>query len=322
MRKLLYYIIGIIVPAFFVACSDDDGNLRPSSQDENWWVNYDNPDDPLDHLIYEVYSQYGVAIFYNDTVGLQDRDVDAFGNPNVYYEVIKLNYGILGGATDAEAATYALSYNKDEITDGVELLRDYVLPNLPDFVPAPKSYLLVDTLRLGILNPALQIPYAGSAYAGMTTVAVGKLGMIKTMTEEEKKMFGGEILAAPVASTVYDDYTTTLTPGFYKEVQKLGPGYWGYGNKVDINNTSSFYPKYAHWYEYGFLKPALDKEFREDALYYFPNKEQDVADFVALCLGFTEAEVLTTYGMYEHIINKYYFMMEIFDLLKKDNSKK
>ena len=66
----------------------------------------------------------------------------------------------------------------------------------------------------------------------------------------------------------------------------------------------------------------LDKEFREDALYYFPNKEQDVADFVALCLGFTEAEVLTTYGMYEHIINKYYFMMEIFDLLKKDNSKK
>ena len=313
MKKIIY-ILGVIVSACMVACSGED-NLTPSFQDRNWWVNVDNPDDPLDHMIFGVYEQYGVPIFYNDTIGIESRGKDVFGNPEVYYEVIKLNYTILGGVSDAPVARYTLSYNQDDITDGVELLRDYVLPNLPDYIPSPKSYLLVDTLWLGISSDQ-QIPYSATAYAGMTAVAVGKLSEIKNMTEAEKLMFSGEILASSLASTIYADYTAELNTSFYKEVTKLGPGYWGYGNKVDVNNTSSFYPSWAHWYEYGFLNPALDKEQIEDALYYFPNKEQDVADFVALCLGFTEDEVKASYGQYEHIMNKYYYMMEIIDVVK------
>jgi len=313
MKKIIY-IAGIVVSVCMMACSDEDC-LSPSFQDRNWWVNVDDPDDPLDHLIFKVYDRYKIPVFYNDTVGMVQRGEDAFGNPDIYYEVIKLNYTILGGMGDVPVARYTLSCDRDDIMDGVMLLRDYVLPKFPDYIPVPKSYLLVDTLWRGVESDQ-QIPYSAAAYAGMTTVAVGKLGEIKNMTEVEKLMFGGEILAASLSDVVYNDYTAELNVKFYKEVQKLGKGYWGYSNKVDVNNTSVFYPLWAHRYEYGFLHPALDKEQVEGALYYFPNKEQDVADFVALCLGFTEDEVKEAYGQYEHIMNKYYYMMEIIDAIK------
>lgn len=315
MKKIVY-VLGIVVSICMTACNKED-NLTPSLLDNNWWVNVDNPDDPLDHLIFGIYKQYKVPIFYNDTIGCREEK-DAFGNTVAYYEIIKLNYTILGGVSDANVVEYSLSKDRNLIMDGVELLRDYVLPKLPDFVPAPKSYLLVDTVWRGIESDQ-QIPYSASAYAGMTAVAVGKLHEIKNMTPAEKMLFGGEILAAPVASTIFDNYASKLEEGFYKEVKKLTQyGGYSYGAKVQVGVSGIFNPSYAHWYEYGFLYPAQDKKFIENEYYEFPSKKQDVEDFVALCLGFTEAEVEATYGRYEHIMNKYNYMMEIMDLLKNE----
>lgn len=315
--KRIIYLLAITLSSCFVACSGED-NLTPSWEDRNWWVNTDS-DDPLDHLIYEVYEQYKVPIFYNDTIGAVNRGKDAFGNPDMYYEIIKLDYRISGSTSDAASALYTLSFNQEDITDGVELLRDYVFPKLPDFVPAQRSYLLVDTLWLGVTNPREQIPYSASAYAGLTTVAVGKLREIKDMSEGEKLLLGGEIIAAPIASKVYDRYEKNLLPQkFFKEITLAAFAWTGYGDKIDASYTGSMYPAYDHWYNFGFLYPALDKEQREGSLYYLPNKKQDVENFVALCLGFTEEQVKQEYGEYQHIMNKYYFMMEIIETLKTD----
>ena len=50
----------------------------------------------------------------------------------------------------------------------------------------------------------------------MTAVAVGKLGEIKEMTASEKQLFGGEVLAAPIASDIYSDYKPILMLNFSK----------------------------------------------------------------------------------------------------------
>lgn len=77
MKKIIY-VLGFVVLMCMVACSGED-DLTPSSLDNNWWVNVDNPDDPLDHFIFGVYEQYNVPIFYTDTVGTREEK-DAFGN--------------------------------------------------------------------------------------------------------------------------------------------------------------------------------------------------------------------------------------------------
>ncbi|MFR5656565.1 MAG: hypothetical protein ACLUDU_00555 [Butyricimonas faecihominis] len=61
-----------------------------------------------------------------------------------------------------------------------------------------------------------QVRYSSAAYAGMTAVAVGKLGEIKEMTASEKQLFGGEVLAAPIASDIYSDYKLILMLNFSK----------------------------------------------------------------------------------------------------------
>ena len=129
MKKIIY-VLGFVVLMCMEACSGED-DLTPSSLDNNWWVNVDNPDDPLDHFIFGVYEQYNVPIFYTDTVGTREEK-DAFGNSIIYYETIKLDYTILGGVSDAKVVEYSLSKNQEDIMDGVEFLRDYVLPKLPD----------------------------------------------------------------------------------------------------------------------------------------------------------------------------------------------
>ena len=315
MRKL-FVILGIVAPLFWSACSGED-DLTPSDVDRNWWVNVDS-EDPLDHKIYEIYEQYGVPIFYNDTIGEENRGKDAFGNPLTYYEVIKLTYTIMGGTTsDAVEAKYTLSFNREDIENGVEFLQEYVLAKMPDFVTPPKSYLLVDTLWMGILDTTRQEPYSASAYAGMTAVAVGKLSEIKNMTEEEKLLFGGEVLAVDIASTIEEKYDEELDEKFLHEIKTLTQySGFSYGAQVKVTGDGIFTPNKMDYREYGFLNKALDKPSVEGESYYFPLAAQDVADFVALCLGFTEEEVIAAYGQFEHIMNKYYYMMEILDLLK------
>lgn len=76
--RFLYVYIGLFILTL-TACSDDDGDLSPSLGDQNWWEIKDNPDSELDHLIYEVYKESGISIFYNDTIGREVR-TDVFGN--------------------------------------------------------------------------------------------------------------------------------------------------------------------------------------------------------------------------------------------------
>ena len=161
-----------------------------------------------------------------------------------------------------------------------------------------------------------QVRYSSAAYAGMTAVAVGKLGEIKEMTASEKQLFGGEVLAAPIASDIYSDYKSDLDAKFFKVLTQDVNQFYSYGQKVDINNTSKYNPYYAPCEDYGFLKPAQDKEIIEGSLYYFPSRDQDVKDYVALYLGFTEAELQETYGNKPHVLKKYGLIKEIIERLQ------
>ena len=61
---------------FFLGGCYHESELKQSYFDENWYVLQDS-DDPLDHQRYLIYKETGIPIFYNDTIGSQNRGVDA-----------------------------------------------------------------------------------------------------------------------------------------------------------------------------------------------------------------------------------------------------
>ena len=85
-----YYILMIGMLFLLAGCGKENG-LEPSFLEEEWFVIKDNPDDPLRHAVYNVYSEWGVPVFYNDTIGRQDRGIDRTGNPVTFYRLLDLN---------------------------------------------------------------------------------------------------------------------------------------------------------------------------------------------------------------------------------------
>ncbi len=175
MKKAIY----AAVAALLVAGCGKDKDLSPSGLDRNWFAVEDSSD-PVDHLRYEIYSQTGIALFRNDTIGSIDRGLDALGNPYVYYEVLDVNYAI---TSRTEVATYELSEDDDAVIAGLELMRDRVIPILPEKL-YPRCFLLVGRLDI---DQKKNRKGEASAYRGMMTTAVGRLNSIKTMSEAEKK---------------------------------------------------------------------------------------------------------------------------------------
>ena len=198
MKKAIY----AAVAALLVAGCGKDKDLSPSGLDRNWFAVEDSSD-PVDHLRYEIYSQTGIALFRNDTIGSIDRGLDALGNPYVYYEVLDVNYAI---TSRTEVATYELSEDDDAVIAGLELMRDRVIPILPEKL-YPRCFLLVGRLDI---DQKKNRKGEASAYRGMMTTAVGRLNSIKTMSEAEKKRLAAEIAAEVISVYLVNERATEL----------------------------------------------------------------------------------------------------------------
>ena len=89
MKKLILYSL---VALFFVGCQDED-ELEPTPL-KNWFAIEEKENmDAVDQKIYDLYQKYGIVLFYNDTLGYEDRGRrDSVGNVVYHYEVLDLSY--------------------------------------------------------------------------------------------------------------------------------------------------------------------------------------------------------------------------------------
>ena len=70
MRKLLLYSLGLL---FFISCSDET-ELTPTEV-KNWFEIIEKENmDGVDQKIYDIWRAYEIGVFYNDTLGREDRD--------------------------------------------------------------------------------------------------------------------------------------------------------------------------------------------------------------------------------------------------------
>lgn len=74
--RLIFWCCVLVV---LWSCSDDDSGTM--CELVNWFEIKDNPNDELQHLTYQIYEEYGIPIFYNDTIGSEVRGKNAGWKP-------------------------------------------------------------------------------------------------------------------------------------------------------------------------------------------------------------------------------------------------
>lgn len=104
--KKINLILSLLLALILCGCSEDV--LEPSIDFSSPYVLTDDPSDPVRHACYEIYKQYGVPVFFNDTVASYAAGHDYYGNPLTRYETLDLNWNFQ--SHDRNSVTYRFDY--------------------------------------------------------------------------------------------------------------------------------------------------------------------------------------------------------------------
>lgn len=179
-----------------VSCKKESA-LEPSNQDENYLVNKDNPNDPVDHAIYQFYTSTDIPCFYNDTVVLKKKDGSA--GPPQNFILLSLSYAPF----EYDKVSIVLPKLKQQIPAVLDLLRSSVIPKIPKDIFIP-SLLFVDSFWNAIPRASLVSADGWDSFHGFNTVAI-KLRNVDAMSAEEKKVYMASMLAGIAAKKISTD---------------------------------------------------------------------------------------------------------------------
>lgn len=266
------------------ACSDLEEHPAPSNADIDWFARRDNPDDAIDHRLFEIYERSGIGIFYSDTLGSQTRGTYADGTPYVFHYVVDLAYSIDGsGGEWGSQMTIDIrnTANRKGITTALDLLETHVLPNLPRGL-RPKCIILCDSMvyqpfEMTEQGDVRDLQSLRRAFRGMNALGLAQLCRLDDMTALERTQWAARALAACYATDIAEwdairmrDYYALsakpddLTATYYAE------SVWG-----DFDDD--WKPFIAAWESYGFLYYSEEYGLRYYSGYDLEDYELDPA---------------------------------------------
>lgn len=83
MKNILLLLLGIVITIYGCDKSDE---VKPELNLTNLYEIKDNVSDSIQHKVYELYKEYGVPVFFNDTIGKVFVKVDVNGDSVFHYE--------------------------------------------------------------------------------------------------------------------------------------------------------------------------------------------------------------------------------------------
>lgn len=290
MKYSIYLFVLALAFTLFACNKEDDANS--TDWDINWYEIQDKPGE-LNHLIYEVYKSTGIPIFINDTLGSQIVDYDYEGNPILHYELLRPGYTIQEYSNDIH---YVLSGDSTSLTAAVEAFRDYVIPKLPEEV-FTRSYLFVDSLvTTGYYGEYVTWTIDKAAEKYMTTTIVGRTAEMKNLTEEERKVWAGNLLGELLVNYVRSAYEAKLEGFYLLSYTTAGKSKYrsplvGFGNSKIAQN-------------WGFIDFAYSN--------VTPSEAEDVAMYLSMFFnGSSEDDFREQFAKWPKVLGKYDIMKEI-----------
>ncbi len=155
MKKLLIVLTSVFV---FTSCQKEEV-ITPSLQFENIYAIVDNPNDSVQHRTYNIYKEFGVPVYFNDTIGRVYIMDDVQGKPIYNYEKIDLSWTF----HSYSKSTYEFEYMTDDKQKMMAL--DIIETYLKDASPIlrPFSFFVTNSTRMynqGVLSTT----YRNSAF--------------------------------------------------------------------------------------------------------------------------------------------------------------
>jgi hypothetical protein len=189
-----------------VSCRKEKA-VEPSNLDKNYFVIEDNPNDPIDHAIYEFYKNTGIASFYTDTIYKKLISKENENPPRYTYVTLSLNYSPL---SDGWAYFERLS-SRERIPALLNLLQTEMVPKLPPDRTFP-SIFFIDTFSVYI-NSNIQISHGWSSLHGFNTLGI-MVKDVQAMNSEERKMYAASILAGIAEKRINELMSTRIQKEF------------------------------------------------------------------------------------------------------------
>ncbi|SDL66333.1 hypothetical protein SAMN04487898_12260 [Pedobacter sp. ok626] len=295
----LYIILSLVLAVLFTSCKKET-TLEPSLLDKNFLSVQDNPSDPVDHEIYNIYIKYGVPIFYNDTV-IREQRFDASGKSFMYYETLAVNYALTGTTSAGTVAPlpdyYKIPAAKTSLMPLILFIRDEVISKLPKGIYVP-SILLLDSLN--------SLSSGTFAVRGLNTIGISKGNKFSTLNATSKNILRAAVLRSMVSTFINSDANATWLSTNFLNISRA------FYTTADVYSSTKSQLELSKVYfaNSGFNKPEqigfLGKYSGED--YGFPRTPtiaQDINMYLEAVFANTTAQFTATYGSYVPVMLKY-----------------
>ena len=186
-----YLLLGFAMLVLW-ACNTGEDEVKPTESARDWFEIKDAPGE-FNHLCYEIYKNYGLSIFVNDTLGQESRGTDAFGYPILHVELFDPGYYVFGTSN----VGFVLCRDTSRMLKAARLIKERVAPYLPpEGEYRPRALLLVDTVYEYFTYSYRLIGYPEWAFCdGLKGIMAGKLSDIDKMPRDEQNYWAGLILA-------------------------------------------------------------------------------------------------------------------------------
>lgn len=162
MKHVVILLIALVCAT---SCLKED-EIDKQTVLENVYAITDDPNDPVQHKRYQIYQEYGVPVFFNDTVSAKEIGKDWYGNPVIQYETLDLNWGFDSYTTSIQYKYEYLEEVEETRLNALKFAEQYL--GLCSKSMRPFSIMLADTLTS--TSTSLVIP--ANYYVGLRTLVL------------------------------------------------------------------------------------------------------------------------------------------------------
>lgn len=276
-----YFPIIIILVLLFTGCYKHDE--ISSELGEPVLEPKDNPNDPVDHFIYDFYQNYGVFIQYDyDTVDYQ-------------WDMKTRNIN-----------TYILQEDKEIINEGLEYLGKIFFNQYSDEFKKKNFPLKI------FLADSINIVQSGEnvldriSYYGLSNIAVGKIREgVGELDSDSLNILKGNINADFWAGYLYSHDKYNLPYTFFK----ISEDYYGQNlylleENEDVAGPEINMKSYGFWAHYN--TPDKDPE----DYWFAPDAQMDIWQFINMITSHTKDEMDELMSGYNKIKDKYNYIID------------
>lgn len=297
MKKL--YFVGLIASLFLAVSCEEEDELTPSGNEREWMIITEpENDDPVDWLRYEIYRDYGVSTYYNDTIGSEER-VDMTGTTYTYYERLKVFYAPGAGNSTYSSGTFALVKDHLTLQPVLESFRDDVFARFEKGTRFP-AFLFVDSIWY--VDSWYGTNVRIDSYYGYNTMAV----TLDSLERYGLADFTHKTLVTYLEGCLSSSTHSEWRQDFLRLSTSLNP---------DCQFMYSQSETYGTTFEEAFMGTSFTQKEELGFIVTLPNDENatptealDVKSYIDAVISRTPADFEAEYGQYGVVMEKFNMM--------------